>query len=91
MAQANYVLTSNDVIAKMGHGQPLRVPHDGSGPHLAAFRAEHEALPVPAHVVDILLRSNQIQKLTQFRNGQRCGWHELGWDGFNADYYVLMQ
>jgi hypothetical protein len=99
-------MTVQDVIARMGAGQPLRVPYNNatfapdSGAELAAAMGK-PAILIPRELALAVISSGQVHKLTQFGEppeeqrkrgeGYRCGWRELGWDGSNADYYCLMQ
>jgi hypothetical protein len=84
-------MTVQDVIAKMGEGQPLRVPYNNatfapdSGAILAAgHRPGSIAIPIPRELALAVIASGQVHKLTQFgeppvEQRQRHEGYRCGW------------
>lgn len=74
----------------------LRIGKDGRGPTLVPGPGPNPKPDILAIHIGVdsareALESGHLCKLTEDRNGSRLGWKEMGLDGSNHDFYVLLQ
>ena len=83
------------VLGRIGKGQVLRVPDDGSQPYLVNTHFSRgetlQEIKVSSEVVAELVASGLMHALAPEPVGQRKGWKELGVYGYGCKIYCLVQ